>query len=101
MVTFQLSDTVGVYRMFYREHQEEDDKVVEKVVQDAVQGKMRTKKRDRGIGFEDDESESEDENKVRRAKLPKKRRIEGDTLDAYREPCSRARSDTQKLIGPV
>jgi mediator of replication checkpoint protein 1 len=60
--------------------------VVEKIVNDAVQGRMRMKKRDRGLGFEDDESESDDDNShVRRPKLPKKRRILGDTLDAYRQ----------------
>jgi hypothetical protein len=80
-----------------REHQDEDDKRVEKVVNDAVQGKMRMKKRDRGIGFEDDESDSEDEGRVRRPKLPKKRRIDGDTLDAFRT-CSICSCFPQALI---
>jgi mediator of replication checkpoint protein 1 len=57
--------------------------VIEKHVTDAVEGKHRTKRRDRGIGFEDSDSESEDDNKPRGPKR-QKRQVEGDTLDALR-----------------
>lgn len=44
---------------------------------------MRVKRRDRGINFEDSDSEDEDENaqRVRRKMMSKKRRIEGDSLE--------------------
>ncbi|KAI0921280.1 hypothetical protein AcW2_006301 [Taiwanofungus camphoratus] len=65
-----------------REHQEEDDRELEKVHRDATEGKLRSKRRDRGVGFEDSESDSDDEGakEVRRT-FNKKRRIEGDSLE--------------------
>ncbi|KAG0699868.1 MRC1-like domain-containing protein [Suillus ampliporus] len=67
----------------FREHEEEDDKKLEKLHQDAVVGKLRMKRRDRGIGFDDDsDDEDEDENNRRiRRGMNKKRKIDGDTLE--------------------
>lgn len=67
-----------------REHQEEEDKRLEKIVHDAIDGKMRTRKRQTGLGFEDSDSESDDDTRARRLR-PKKRKVEGDTLEAMRE----------------
>lgn len=50
--------------------------------QDAVDGKLRGKRRDRGIGFEDSDSDEDDLSSSRRP-LYKKRRVDGDTLDEY------------------
>lgn len=54
-----------------------------KVVHDVVQGRMRTKRRNRGLGMEDSDSEEEDEEArmLRRKSMNKKRRIEGDKLE--------------------
>jgi len=65
-----------------REHQAADDAALEKLHQDAVDGKLRGKRRDRGVGFEDSDSD-EDEFRGPRKPLYKKRRVEGDKLDAY------------------
>lgn len=69
--------------MLFREHQQIDDEELERLHRDAAEGKLRAKRRDRGIGFEDSDSEDDDEeNARRRRKLAnKKRRIDGDTLD--------------------
>jgi mediator of replication checkpoint protein 1 len=66
-----------------REHLEEDDRAVEKVVNDAVQGRLRTKKRNNGLGFEEESDSDDDEDRARRIRS-KKRKIEGDSLDALR-----------------
>ncbi|KAG1753709.1 MRC1-like domain-containing protein [Suillus paluster] len=67
----------------FREHEEEDDKKLEKLHHDAVEGKLRMKRRDRGIGFdEDSDDEDEDENNRRiRRSMNKKRKVDGDTLE--------------------
>lgn len=60
---------------------------MQKLHTDAVQGKLRAKRRDRGVGFDSDEDEDEDEdarhlrNKINR----KKRKIDGDTLEELGE----------------
>ncbi|KAG2071979.1 hypothetical protein BDR04DRAFT_1097661 [Suillus decipiens] len=67
----------------FREHEDEDDKKLEKLHQDAVEGKFRMKRRDRGIGFEedsDDDEEDENNRRIRRG-MNKKRKIDGDTLE--------------------
>ncbi|OBZ76695.1 hypothetical protein A0H81_04027 [Grifola frondosa] len=66
-----------------REHQEADDRALEKIHLDAVEGKYRTKRRDRGVGFEDSDSDDDDDEarRLRRGAIHKKRRIDGDTLE--------------------
>ena len=57
----------------------------EKYHKDAIAGKMRTTKRRGGVSLDErdtDEDEDDYENRRRRAKFHKKRRIEGDTLEA-------------------
>jgi mediator of replication checkpoint protein 1 len=66
-----------------REHLEEEDEKLQKLHQDAIEGKYRTKRRDRGVGFDESDSEGEDDTNRRiRQKIAKKRRINDDTLDA-------------------
>lgn len=66
-----------------REHEEEDDQLLQKLHQDAIQGKFRMKRRDRGVGFEDDSDEDDDDDARRiRRRIHKKRKIEGDSLEA-------------------
>ncbi|KAN0140226.1 hypothetical protein V8E53_002122 [Lactarius tabidus] len=74
------------------EQQNEDDERLEKEVNDVVAGKRRTRRRRGGAGgllgsdVSDDES-SDDEARALRQRLAKKRRVEGDTLDALaRDP---------------
>ncbi|KAG2148095.1 MRC1-like domain-containing protein [Suillus clintonianus] len=67
----------------FREHEEEDDQKLEKLHQDAIDGKFRMKRRDRGIGFDedsDDDEEDENNRRIRRG-MNKKRKIDGDTLE--------------------
>jgi mediator of replication checkpoint protein 1 len=67
----------------HREHEDEDDKKLEKLHQDAIDGKFRIKRRDRGIGFDedsDDDEEDENNRRIRRG-MNKKRKIDGDTLE--------------------
>ena len=52
-----------------------------------MEGKLRGKRRDRGVGFEDSDSDDE-ESRGPRKPLNKKRRVEGDTLDTYGKPSS-------------
>ncbi|KAG1756055.1 hypothetical protein EDB19DRAFT_1902237 [Suillus lakei] len=73
---------------------DDDEKIVEGLVDDAVmdvetegvdlvQEKFRTKRRDRGIGFDedsDDDEEDENNRRIRRG-MNKKRKIDGDTLE--------------------
>ena len=67
----------------FREHRAIDDAADEKLARDAAEGKMRAKRRTRGIDFDSEESDEEDPDmKRRRLKLHKKRKIDGDTLDA-------------------
>ncbi|KAH0839632.1 hypothetical protein J3R83DRAFT_548 [Lanmaoa asiatica] len=67
----------------YREHEEEDDQLLQKLHQDATEGKLRIKRRDRGVGFEDDSDEDDDDDARRiRQRIHKKRKIEGDSLEA-------------------
>ncbi|KIJ70449.1 hypothetical protein HYDPIDRAFT_78205 [Hydnomerulius pinastri MD-312] len=67
----------------FREHEEEDDQRLEKLHQDAIEGKFRMKRRDRGVGFEDDSDDDDDDEARRiRQRMYKKRKIEGDDLEA-------------------
>lgn len=70
-----------------REHQALDDAALEKLHQDAVDGKLRGKRRDRGIGFEVSDSDSDDNDVGGSRKQPlfKKRRVDGDALEACGE----------------
>jgi mediator of replication checkpoint protein 1 len=67
----------------FREHEDEDDKKLEKLHQDAIDGKFRMKRRDRGIGFEEDSDDDEEDENIRRIRrgMNKKRKIDGDTLE--------------------
>ncbi|KAF8845644.1 hypothetical protein BDN67DRAFT_1033013 [Paxillus ammoniavirescens] len=69
----------------HREHEEEDDQQVQKLHQDAIEGKLRMKRRDRGVGFQDDsddDDDGDDEARRIRQRMYKKRKIEGDNLEA-------------------
>ena len=75
-----------------REQQNEDDERLEKEVNEVVAGKRRTRRRRGGAGgllgsdVSDDES-SDDEARALRRRLAKKRRVDGDSLDALaRDP---------------
>ena len=66
-----------------REHEEEDDQRLQKLHQEAIEGKFRMKRRDRGVGFEDESDEDDDDDARRiRERIRKKRKIEGDSLEA-------------------
>jgi MRC1-like domain len=76
-----------------REHQTADDARIEKEVQDVVAGKRRTRRRGGAGGLlgsdESDEDEDDEEARALRQRLAKKRRVEGDTLDALaRDPAT-------------
>lgn len=79
----------SIYSYSVREHQELDDAELERIHRDAVSGNLRAKRRDRGIGFEDSDSDDEDdENARRRKKIAKKRRLDGgDSLDQLGMTC--------------
>ncbi|EIW82499.1 hypothetical protein CONPUDRAFT_153372 [Coniophora puteana RWD-64-598 SS2] len=68
----------------FREHVDEDDRALEKLHRDAAEGKLRMKRRDRGVGFEDESDDGEDEELSRniRRGMYKKRKIDGDDLEA-------------------
>uniref|UniRef100_A0A4Y9YD13 DNA replication checkpoint mediator MRC1 domain-containing protein n=1 Tax=Dentipellis fragilis TaxID=205917 RepID=A0A4Y9YD13_9AGAM len=67
----------------FKEHQEKDDALDEKLARDAAAGKLRTKRHKRhGVDLDDSDSEVEDEDdKARRQRIAKKRRIAGDNLE--------------------
>lgn len=66
-----------------QEHREADDAMDEKIARDAAEGKLRIKRRNNLLDFEDDESDEDDYDARRaRERMAKKRRIEGDTLEA-------------------
>lgn len=71
--------------MNYREHQEIDDRNLEKLHKDAVEGKLRVKRRNRGVGMDSSDDEDEDEEdrlrRIREKMHSKKRRIDGDNLE--------------------
>lgn len=59
-----------------------DDAADEKIARDAAEGKLRIKKRNLFVDFEDDESDEEEEDaQRRRQKMAKKRKIAGDSLE--------------------
>lgn len=77
------------------EQQNEDDERLEKEMHDVVVGKRRTRRRRGGAGgllgsdASDDESSDDEEARALRRRLAKKRRVEGDTLDALaRDPAT-------------
>ena len=67
-----------------REHRALDDAADEKIARDAAEGKMRIKRRNNGVDLDSDEDEDEEDPDARRRrqKMNKKRRIDGDSLDA-------------------
>ena len=71
--------------MAYREHREQDDLQNERIHRDAVEGKLRLKRRNRGLDLDDSEEEDEDDDerasRIRR-RMHKRRRIDGDDLEA-------------------
>src|SRR5262245_25438270 len=73
-----------VYRIIHREHLEQDDQEVEKLHKDVIEGKLRIKRRNRGIGLDDSDEDDEDDDAARsiRKQMNKKRKIDGDNLDA-------------------
>jgi hypothetical protein len=57
-----------------------DDQALEKYHQDAIEGKFRTKRGRRGVDLSD--SDTDEETRAANRKIrPKKRRVDGDTLD--------------------
>ncbi|KAG8994746.1 hypothetical protein FRB94_012594 [Tulasnella sp. JGI-2019a] len=66
------------------EHAAAADAEDERVAKLAAEGKLRGKKRDRGIGLNDDSSDSEEDDDARRRRhaISKKRKINGDNLEA-------------------
>jgi mediator of replication checkpoint protein 1 len=67
----------------YREQLGQDDQELEKIHRDAVDGKLRTKRRNRGIGLDDsDDDDDDDFARSIRSRIRKKRKIEGDNLEA-------------------
>lgn len=57
------------------EHEELDDKAREKAARDAATGKLRVKRRDRGIGFEDSDSDEGSDDGRRARPANKKPRL--------------------------
>ena len=77
-----------------RELEKVDDEKNLKIAQDAIDGKFRTgtkRRRRRGIDGAASDSDTSDEEGLRRAKPPKKRNIVGDTLPALGEVESHSR----------
>ncbi|KAI6105443.1 hypothetical protein F5141DRAFT_1064629 [Pisolithus sp. B1] len=67
----------------FREHEAEDDQRLEKFHQEVVEGKYRKKRLGRGVNLdEDSEDEDDDGDRRIRQRLSKKRKIEGDDLEA-------------------
>jgi mediator of replication checkpoint protein 1 len=69
----------------YREQLVQDDQELEKIHRDAVEGKLRTKRRNRGIGLDDSDDDDDDDDDFARSirsRIRKKRKIEGDSLEA-------------------
>ncbi|KAG8965892.1 hypothetical protein FRC03_012824 [Tulasnella sp. 419] len=68
------------------EHAAQDDAELEKLHQAAADGKLRGKKRDRGIGIDgdsdSDDEEADERNRRRRHAMMKKRKIKADDLEA-------------------
>ncbi|KAG1874779.1 MRC1-like domain-containing protein, partial [Suillus subalutaceus] len=88
------TERVDLVQEKFREHEEEDDKKLEKLHQDAIDGKFRMKRRDRGIGFEedsDDDDEDENNRRIRRG-MNKKRKIDGDTLEDLGKWCNQTKA---------
>lgn len=67
-----------------KEQLEEEDAALQKYHQAAVEGKYRTKRRGGGLAMSDSDSDLEEDEETRRLRrrMNKKRRIEGDTLEA-------------------
>ncbi|KAI6165006.1 hypothetical protein EDD17DRAFT_1506348 [Pisolithus thermaeus] len=67
----------------FREHEAEDDQKLEKFHQEVVEGKYRKKRLGRGVNLDEDSEDDDDDGDRRiRQRLSKKRKIEGDDLEA-------------------
>ncbi|KAL4082002.1 hypothetical protein V8B97DRAFT_1879878 [Scleroderma yunnanense] len=68
----------------FREHEAEDDQRLEKFHQEVIEGKHRKKRSGRGVNLDDDSDENgdDDENRLIRRRMNKKRKIDGDDLEA-------------------
>ena len=68
----------------HREQAEAEDEALQKYHQAAVEGKYRIKRQGGGLALEDSDSDEDEDDETRRARrrMYKKRRIEGDTLEA-------------------
>ncbi|KAG9317178.1 hypothetical protein JVU11DRAFT_1371 [Chiua virens] len=76
------TEAVDLVQEKYREHEEQDDERLQKLHQDAIEGKLRMKRRGLGVDLEDNSDEDEDDDHRIRQRIYKKRKIEGDTLEA-------------------
>ncbi|KAI6122780.1 hypothetical protein EV401DRAFT_1949860 [Pisolithus croceorrhizus] len=67
----------------FREHEAEDDQKLEKFHQEVVEGRYRKKRLGRGVNLDEDSEDDDDDGDRRiRQRLSKKRKIEGDDLEA-------------------
>lgn len=67
----------------FREHEAEDDQKLEKFHQEVVEGKYRKKRLGRGVNLDEDSDDEEDDGDRRiRQRMNKKRKIDGDDLEA-------------------
>ncbi|KAI6047042.1 MRC1-like domain-containing protein [Pisolithus marmoratus] len=67
----------------FREHEAEDDQKLEKFHQEVVEGKYRKKRLGRGVNMDEDSDDEEDDGDRRiRQRMNKKRKIDGDDLEA-------------------
>lgn len=59
-----------------------DDALDEKIARDAAEGKLRIKRRNRLLDFEDEDSDEEDDDaRRRRQRMAKKRKIKDDSME--------------------
>lgn len=65
-----------------REQQELEDQELEKLHQAAVRGEMRQKKRNHGVGMEDSDDDSDEDDRARKIRrdMYKKRKIDRDNI---------------------
>jgi mediator of replication checkpoint protein 1 len=66
----------------FREHADQDDREIEKLHQAAIQGDLRKKKRNHGVGLDESDDNSDDEEKNRRIRrgMNKKPKIDRDNI---------------------
>ncbi|KAI5124746.1 hypothetical protein M0805_005380 [Coniferiporia weirii] len=67
-----------------KEQTEQDDAALQKYHQAAIEGKYRSKRRTGGVAMDDSDSDDDEDDEARRLRqrMHKKRRIEGDSLEA-------------------